>query len=400
MNHFDYKGYTADKLLLDTYFVSSCLNPTTESILFWDQLQTEDNDLANEIRIAIHVLKTIPHNKAKLSLEDEMELWKRIQTKNKVLAGSKKRIKLNYYLSIAASLLLIVAFGTLYVLKGNQEEMVSQIVKIQKPKKLSQNTQLILANNDELAVAGDESKIIYNKTGDLQINSQTVNAPLPKDLEEKEAPQYNQLIVPAGKRSNLDLSDGTKIWINANSRVVYPVVFEKTQRVIFVEGEVFLDVASDKNRPFIVKTKNLDVNVLGTSFNVSSYENEEQTAVVLVSGIVNIKTKKSQHEQLKPNEMYKYANNRGQRQKVNVMNYISWKDGAYVFEKESFETVLKKLGNYYGKKIIIDKKETQVFCSGTLKLKDDIISVLNGLKNTVSFTYQIEDDCIRISIKN
>ena len=393
MNQIIYTNYTSEQLLLDEYFVSSHLNPTSDSNEFWTNLSLNNDILACEIQQASHILESIPQNQYQLTFAEEENLWDNIQFKNKLNNKNRQRTRIIYYSSVAASFALILISTILYVINNSNQSNLSVLEKIEKPLIKSQNVELILSDQKILAITEDKSELKYNKEGLLKINSKTVDS---KSTSSDQSLAYNQLIVPSGKRSTLNLSDGSKIWVNANSRVLYPVVFDQSKREIYVEGEVFLEVSPDKNRPFIVKTKTLDVNVLGTSFNVSAYENQAQTSVVLVTGAVNVKTKKNQTEQLKPNEMYQYADGRGRLRKVNVQNYISWKDGAYIFEKEDFVTILNKLGSYYGKEIVIDKALVGVYCSGTLNLKDDIVMVLNGLKNTVSFVYQINENQIKV----
>ena len=394
MNQIIYTNYTSEQLLLDEYFVSSHLNPTSESTEFWGNLSLSNDKLASEIQHASHILESIPQNQYQLTFVEEENLWDNIQLKNKLNSKNRQRTRIIYYSSVAASFALILLSTILYAINNSNHSNLSALEKIEKPLIESQNVELILSDQQVLAITEDKSELKYNKEGLLKVNSKTVDS---KDTSnDDKSLAYNQLIVPSGKRSTLNLSDGSKIWVNANSRVVYPVVFEQSKREIYVEGEVFLEVSPDKNRPFIVKTKTLDVNVLGTSFNVSAYENQSRTSVVLVTGSVNIKTKKNQTEKLKPNEMYQYADGRGRLRKVNVQNYISWKDGAYIFEKENFVTILNKLGSYYGKEIVIDKALVGVYCSGTLNLKDDITMLLNGLKNVVSFTYQINGNQINV----
>ncbi len=100
----------------------------------------------------------------------------------------------------------------------------------------------------------------------------TVNSEQLQESVTDEEHSFNQLIVPNGKRSTLALEDGTKMWINAGSRVIYPNKFKKNKREIYVDGEVYMEVARDEERPFVVKTNMLDVQVLGTSFNVMAYK--------------------------------------------------------------------------------------------------------------------------------
>ena len=164
--------------------------------------------------------------------------------------------------------------------------------------------QLVLSDK-LIPISGQESQIEYDAKGTVAVNSEKIaDVSLNSANTSKRLSEFNQLIVPNGKRSTLILEDGTKLWVNAGSRIVYPVTFADKKREIYVNGEVFLEVTPDKKRPFIVKTKEIDVQVLGTSFNVMAYETDESSSVVLVTGAVQVDTKDDEDFRLEPNRMF------------------------------------------------------------------------------------------------
>ena len=195
------------------------------------------------------------------------------------------------------------------------------------------------------------------------------------------------------------MADGSKIWVNANTRVVYPVTFDEKQREIYVDGEVYMEVYPDKERPFIVKSKKMDVQVLGTKFNISTYESNQEVSVVLVSGKVNVRTDNSIETVLDPSDRLTYEKGTTDIKKVNVENYISWKDGFYTFDNECFSIVLDKLSNYYGKKITYSGAVGSLRCSGSLNLDEDMIKVLTGLGSTMPIDFTIEREYISVIVK-
>ena len=210
---------------------------------------------------------------------------------------------------------------------------------------------------------------------------------------------YNQLIVPSARRSFLELADGSKIWVNANTRVVYPVTFDDKKREIYVDGEIYIEVSPEEKRPFIVKSKKMDVRVLGTKFNVSTYESNEGASVVLVSGKVNVRTDNRVESLLTPSDRLSYEKGTTDIKKVNVENYISWKEGFYTFDNECFSVVLDKLSDYYGKKIRYNDKVGALRCSGSLNLDEDMVKVLTGLESTMPVTFTIEREYISVIVK-
>ena len=102
---------------------------------------------------------------------------------------------------------------------------------------------------------------------------------------------YNTLIVPYGKRSQLQLADGSKVWLNSGSKLVYPVTFEGKRREVYIEGEAIFDVAHNAKQPFIVLSKDHEIEVLGTLFNVSNYLDDESISTTLKNGSVQIRYK-------------------------------------------------------------------------------------------------------------
>lgn len=399
MDNVDYSKYSSEQLLEDEFFLESQLHPTEESIRFWNEVQRGNGSLKREIACANTILQSIPFRHAKFTYEDQKNGWNRLSITNQQNKRKLKQKQLIRYFSVAASVAVLLMVGWLYYADSSVSDRLSEIEKVEKPVAPKGNIQLILADKDELTIDGDDSQLQYDDKGALSVNSKQIETKK-KDGQPEEKVEFNQLVVPSGKRSFLALSDGTQVWVNANTRVVYPVVFDEKHREIFVDGEVYLDVFPDKSRPFTVKTKKLDVNVLGTSFNVSAYETEKDIAVVLVTGKVNVKTKDNQQAELKPNQMLSYVSGHTTTSAVDVKNYISWKDGVYVFDNEQFSVVLDKLSKYYGRKIVYGKDAAALRCSGTLNLRDDIMLLLRGLESTVPVFFVDTPECIKVYVKS
>lgn len=378
MEENDYIAYTATDLLNDDYFLESEHHPTQESTLFWAQLETEHPALAREMMQARSLLSAVVHSPGKeISQQEVKELWSKIESHTTAQQKQKKfKILFRQFAATAACIGLLFAGGWM-VLSTLPKEERSTITLVKKPDiQPTDEIQLFLSDTKKLTVDGEDSKLQYKK-GEVDINSQTIQ------IEKKEGAdeEYNQLIVPAGKRSSITFQDGTKVLVNANTRVVYPVEFADKLREIYVEGEIYLEVAPDSNRPFIVKTNLLDVRVLGTKFNVNAYT--ESQSVVLVSGAVEVDAQQHAAKRLKPNERLTYSENKLQVQTVKAANYISWINGYYVFEKERVSTVVARLSQYYKKQIIVSSLLENITCSGKLNLRDNLEEVLETLAKTV-----------------
>lgn len=397
----DYNNYKADSLLNDAYFLESEQHPTPESIMFWDKLAQENKQLAKEIAITrnfLHILRHVP--KPYLPQQKVDSIWKCISDQNRLEIQNKRKRRILYRTLAAACIVVFLVSGwylqNIYQTSECMEK--SDIVAVKKPDVSTNQTLLILSEKKQIAIQGKESKLHYNQQGKLNVNSQTINQETEND---KKKDTYNQLIVPAGKRSSITFSDGTRIWLSASSRVVYPVEFMKNKREIYVEGEAFLDVYHDKSRPFIVKTNKMDIQVLGTTFNVCAYEKENIQTVVLVTGKVEVKTNNNETKTLSPNNLLAYNDQQGiSVHPVDVQEYIAWKDGFYQFKKERLEIITKKLSKYYGKTIITDKQLANITCSGKLDLKEELDDVLHTLIQTVPAQITESNEKIYINVKS
>lgn len=397
MHDKDYTNYSTEQLLEDDFFRESFFNPTVESQLFWEERMRKDEVLAKEILCANTILCSVPYRKRTFSSKDKDLLWMRISQTSR-----RKRLFRYWYSSVAAVAALLLVAGGFYYTDYLAKDNLTAIEKVQKPEYPVETVQLIFSDEKKMNIEEDDSRLQYSKKGELHINTQKVNISPEStntDKQKQDEPVYNQLIVPAAKRSFLELADGSKIWVNANTRVVYPVTFEKKKREIYVDGEIYIEVSPDKKRPFVVKSGKMDIRVLGTKFNVTAYEANQEVSVVLVSGKVNVRTDNRIESVLEPSDRLSYEQGSTEIKKVNVENYISWKDGFYTFDNECFSIVLDKLSNYYGKKIIYNAEVEALRCSGSLNLSDDMVKILTGLESTMPVSFTIEREYISVIVK-
>ncbi|MDR1381579.1 MAG: FecR domain-containing protein [Tannerella sp.] len=380
----NYTKYTAEELLRDDYFLRSELYPTTESLAFWNSLRDKSPALAAEMDVArdmLHSVRQRCDTKKELPHESVETLWKRIDRQNR--QHDRRHVRyLRTATGIAASICLLLAAGW-YVRFAQQQDKTDYQALMKSFEQRADNesgqVQLVLSGNRKITIDGKDTQVDYNESGQVNINSGRII----EEEAKSEEPAYNQLIVPPGKRSTITFNDGTRVWINSGSRVVYPVAFDKKRRELFVEGEIYLDVAKDEKRPFIVKTGNMDVKVLGTTFNVKAYGNESGAEVVLVSGKVEVELNGNRNV-LAPNQMFSYNSltSKSAIIPVDAADYIAWKDGYYPFRQQQLSEVLRKLSGYYGVTFQWNEKVGSLTCSGKFDLKEDMDEVLCTLEKT------------------
>lgn len=399
----NYTGYNVEELLNDEYFIQWLLAPDVENERYWNELREKDPELKLEIDQARTLVMHLQQDMESpgFSSEDEIAVWNQIKVKTDKNKTRKKRFRIfRIVTGVAAVICLCFLAVSKFYMKDKQD--INYLAIIESTDQRSSHTEdveLILSENKKIAIPEKESQVVYDQDGDINVNSQKVES---VSKEKKHAEAFNQLIVPWGKRSSVTFSDGTKIWVNSGSKVIYPMVFEKGKREIFIEGEVYLDVTSDIDRPFIVKTREIDVKVLGTSFNVSAYKSDSNLQVTLVEGKVEVKTSNDHSDILSPNQQFDYdtKTNEATVQSVNVDNYIAWKNGYYQFEKQPLNIVFKKLSRYYGVRIEWDEEVGKRTCYGKLDLKEELGDVLNNLKDATAIPMQFiyKDDSVKISM--
>jgi len=167
--------------------------------------------------------------------------------------------------------------------------------------------------------------------------------------------RQNKMYVPAGQRACLTLNDGTEVWLNAGSTLEYPGEFRGKERLVTLQGEAFFKVASDTKKPFIASINSFHVKALGTEFNIYGYADEGYTCISLLEGSVQVYQPGNPDQDiiLKPLEQVTIRNNDLIVGSVTDMANFLWKDGIYSFNDEPFESIIKKLEQYYCVKIVV-----------------------------------------------
>lgn len=210
---------------------------------------------------------------------------------------------------------------------------------------------------------------------------------------------YQTLYVPAGQRAELILPDSTRVWLNAHSKLIYPVSFGKGNRQVELNGEAYFDVVHNEKQPFIVKIRQMDIQVLGTEFNVTSYSSDFE--VSLLRGCIELSSPNlSSTYRMKEKEHIKLKNNKLIINNITDYDYFRWKEGLICFNNESVATIIEKLKLYYDINIEThNKKFLNSRYSGKFRTKDGIEQVLKVLQIEHKFSYTKNNDLNLITIK-
>jgi len=201
------------------------------------------------------------------------------------------------------------------------------------------------------------------------------------------------LDVPAGQMSNVVLPDGTTVQLNSGTTLNYSANFNSGKRVVTLEGEAFFDVAKDPSHPFLVKTKTLDFEVYGTSFNIQAYPDEHVLNATLVDGSLGVFSKNGDDvSTLEPREnlMYNNQTKAMEIKRVNTNMYTSWKQGLITFWNESLSAIALKLERWYNVEIIIQNKDlANELYIGTIMKNKPIDQILEVFRVTSSLKYRV-----------
>jgi hypothetical protein len=379
MNHKDF--------LCDDLFVYWRTHPTEELNRFWEQFIQENEALREPFEEAVAEFDRLRVSGERF-VQDEFAVKKLLFHR---IASQKKRKMSKLITSLSAAILALGVITTLYFVgttRKNREPATASVGKV-------------MIDPQVKLLAGDQvMEISNNSTLDLseKKNSAIVQDSLSQTEIMLDKHQTNKLIVPFGKRSSLVLADGSKVYLNSGTEMDFPSSFSKNSREIWVEGEIFIDVTQQKGLPFIIHTPHSLITVYGTSFNVSSYADDNSESVVLVNGSVEVKSNNSALL-LKPNEMAIIEKGSVIRKQVDVSDYISWKNGYLQLNKTPLDEVLKKIGRYYNVEFRYqsDLGLTEKTCSGKLFLSDNLEDVIKAFSKLTFLNCEINNETIHIT---
>jgi transmembrane sensor len=385
MNDKKYIAYTTEEFVLDDDFMHWVLHPDEESDRFWEEFLLRYPEKKEEVEEAAYIIRSI---RAVEPLVPSQEL-KYDFSKKQVVQNPMGKIGRRLIRIAAVFVLIVTLGGVFYYFRYYREKFPIELVKGE----LTEKGKVILPDGTVSEFETKETRIQQTVMGELTINDDTVLL-RGKEVESGE-PAMAQVIIPYGKRSEIILADGTKIWLNAGSTLSYPVRFTGNSREVYLSGEAFFEVSTDRSKPFYVITGDLRIKVTGTRFNVTSYNNDIVTQAVLVEGRIEAAKNRlfGRSVELSPGEriVYDRKENKMKKDKVDTELYTSWVNGYLILENEPVEEIFKKLERYYDKKIVVEGLSGQYRFTGKLNLAEDLEKVLKNVAFPASFTVENKD---------
>lgn len=275
---------------------------------------------------------------------DSRQDWKQVKEK----ISPRKRMRILKILPYAAMITLIVGIGII-ALYNKSHQSQPLLVEKQEIAPGSSRAQLILANGQRIELEAIGDTLCREIDGQTFVNDGKQLAY--ESGERVQMAQIHTLKIPRGGEYKVILADGTKVWLNAESELNYPDAFTRDVRKVTLSGEAYFEVVKDTARPFYVKVGDMEVKVLGTSFNISAYPGcKRQTT--LVEGRVAVGLKQ-QHVVITPGQQVTETPEGLKISRVNVGNYVAWKERRFVYEDKLLEEVLEDLQRWYDVEVFI-----------------------------------------------
>ncbi len=381
-----YSNFSTEDFLMDDDFIRWILHPDEESNLFWSSFLEKYPQKEQQIKEAIFFIRIFQSIEPADFVGNQENVYKKIRP-----SSFRVRKLWNNITKIAAAVLLLLSIGgVLYYLNETDRFFPEELADAE----LLEKGRVVLPDGRIAEFETEQTRIQQSVSGNLTINSDTVK--VNETNKSSERTLLTHVIVPYGKRTEIILTDGTKIWLNAGSQLSYPAKFSGNTREVYLSGEAFFDVESDPSKPFQVITGDLKIRATGTRFNVTSYANEEQSQVVLLSGKVDAAKNKrfAGSMEMNPGDriVYSKSDDNLLKAKVDVELYASWIDGYLIFDNEPVENIFRILERYYNKNILTEKLIGNPAFTGKLDLADDMEKVLNNIGFSASFSVEYENN--------
>jgi ferric-dicitrate binding protein FerR (iron transport regulator) len=266
----------------------------------------------------------------------------------------------------------------------------------------SQKAVLILSNGEELELEAGQSTATLSD-GDASIKNENMRISYTSDGRENRRAKsvINELRTPRGGGYHLELSDGTRVWLNSGSSLRYPVSFRDSVRQVVLDGEAYFEV-SHSGTPFIVSTGNMNTRVLGTSFNVEAFSDDPAFLTTLVEGKVSVELSEQGTGQptsvlLEPDQQAVFTRSTGvfAKTKVDASGYTSWMRGKMEFHNESLQTVMKRLSRWYDFTFEFENAAARdKHFSARLDKEESISSILKMLEMTTDVKFEFRNERI------
>lgn len=352
-----------------------------------------------------YLIQSFLRNEIQSSEEEKDVLWQKICKEVDYKTNHHRKLAHIRFtiIGVAASIAILFLISPwIFTKKSTQKDIEDVAADFLSTSIIDKDTEqpLLIISPDQIVPLQDNTQVEYSTEGKVSLKSEDEVINQLENSKEKTT-VYNQLIVPKGKHTRLKLCDGSELHINSGTKVIYPSAFTENRREIYVDGEIFIDVQTDKKRPFYVKTSSFEISVLGTAFNVCAYSKITSAEVALLRGKIKIEDKSGKSMNLAPNQLAHIENKQlTHKQTVNAEDYIYWTKGLLRLHGEPLSYLLPKLEQYYGAVITCDEAVKKFDIHGFLDINCTLAEVLDRIALTASIRIEATDIGYHIHAKN
>lgn len=338
------------------------------------------------------------HWPARLRQKEEFDSAKAYRKFLQYKDRTRRRMLRRVCLTAAAAVLLFVGIGLVWSHRGQLWPVPPLAVNNEVVEPGRSKAMITLASGEKI-VLGDKKQQLIEENGTL-LNQDSASVRYQRNEKTAKELIYNTITVPVGGEYHLILSDGSKIWLNAGSELKFPVDFVGEEREVFLEGEAYFEVSKDQRHPFIVHTSRGAVKVLGTGFNVRDYSDEAKVVTTLVNGSVAYRSEGRPAEPVVLQPGFQIEDREGgnlQPRKVDVMMYVGWKDGKYIFENTTLEEIMQVLSRWYDVAVLYrNERVKSLHFTGDLERYDNINDFLEFMEIGGNVHFSIQGKTITI----
>ena len=270
------------------------------------------------------------------------------QAKKIIFSSLKKKRNLTPYYGVAASIAVLLIV-TLFFFIREDKQVVSEKLVVSEIKPIQSKAMLVLSTGEQIQLTKSTQKIQEQDGSVLKIDSVMGVQYDALSTKRVEKPIYNKIVVPRGGEYFVTLSEGTKVWLDADSELEYPVFFSGDFREVKLKGNAYFCVTKKNDKPFVVRAGEFSLKVYGTEFNVNAYD-LQNIETVLVNGSIGFKANISTPERMmEPNELAVSDSRTGLSEihQVDIYPYIAWKNQNIVFVNERLESIMEKMARWY-----------------------------------------------------
>ncbi|WP_018337734.1 FecR family protein [Butyricimonas synergistica] len=310
----------------------------------------------------------------------------------------KRMVRHAYRYAACLFFLLVVGGGILFLNKG--EKQAERLASVNKESVPGGNKAIILLGDGKKVDVEMLADTMFYKAEGIEVQK---NAGVIKysGLQKSEV-TYNTIMIPRGGEYQVELSDGTMVWLNSETQLKVPTAFVGEERRVFLLGEAYFAVTKDDRKPFIVETDLGNVKVYGTEFNVKRYRDEKQLKATLVEGVIGFSSDRIGELKLKPGYQLSLTEGAGKPEikQVKIYNEIAWRNKQFCFENETLEEIARELERWYNVKIVFaDPVLKDLVFSGTLSRYGKIETLLRLFEEGVEVKFVVEKDTVKVMRK-